>query len=209
MATKYLLYQQTGNSTFYLDALNNIISGNILSVHTGFGTWFAVKWDDTGGNIDDINLAFENLGYQLKLNTEDELLCCGTTAQRPDPTSLPDGYPYLDTDLNIPLHVLSGDFYDAAGNLIGGSSGGIATASMNDGGDYTGTTDGNYSGFITSTSGSGFGGAITASFASGVCTGVVSVDDGGTDYAVDDTFECTFIGVSETTSAEFKVDTIS
>lgn len=84
---------------------------------------------------------------------------------------------------------------------------GVVTASVNDGGTYTGD-DGDYEATQASTSGSGTGAKFTVTVAAGAVTAVASVDFSGGGYVVADTITLAIPGLTETTAAVLDVDSI-
>ena len=116
MSIKYLVYQKTDTQESQKDRLNDIVTGEVLEVLSNPREMMVLKWDDTGGNIDDINEVMSEQGFTLTLDTEEEIRTRGTTQQRPNADILPDGFSYLDESENQLIYTGGGVYKNDFGD---------------------------------------------------------------------------------------------
>ena len=116
MATRYLVYQKTDTQEEQKDRLNTVVTGQILEVLSNPREMMVLKWDNTNGNIDDVNEVMNQDGFTLTLNTEEEIRTRGTTEQRPNADILPDGFSYLDETENQLIYIGGGVYKDDFGD---------------------------------------------------------------------------------------------
>jgi len=109
MAIRWLVYQETNTN---LDDLNLMLNDGILSMSDSHSYFPVLEWDDEQIPLEDVNAIMQERGYTLILNSETEIRAQGTTAQRPLPETLPDGFSYFDEQENIRIYAGGGKYKD-------------------------------------------------------------------------------------------------
>jgi len=116
MAIKYLVYQKTDTQDTQKETINNIVTGEVLEISSNPREMLVLKWDDTNGNIEDVNEAMSEQGFTLTLNTDEEIKTRGTNQERPPAGILPDGFSYLDETENQLIYTVGGVYKDDFGD---------------------------------------------------------------------------------------------